>query len=123
LQATDCRPKTRRGLGANSGLDNRRAREWTQDRLLQERTPGPAVISAINQGYPVVDTSIEEEIAALREQIAAAEEAIGRRRAPAAPLAPGDAPAATDADLDAAEALRSMSARLSRLLSCKRTPN
>jgi uncharacterized protein involved in exopolysaccharide biosynthesis len=69
-----------------------------------------------------VETNIDDEIATLREQITAAEEEVGRLRAQATPVARGDASAAEDGELaELTEALTSMTVRLSRLLSCKRT--
>jgi hypothetical protein len=58
------------------------------------------------------DTGISEEIAALREQIAAAEAEIARGN-------PGSGKTERDALIEARD---SMIVRLSRLESCKRTP-
>jgi hypothetical protein len=68
-----------------------------------------------------VETSIDEEISTLRDQVAATAEEIRRRRALAGPGTPNDA---SSAELDElVEAHASMMTRLSRLLSCKRTPS
>jgi hypothetical protein len=69
-----------------------------------------------------VNTNIDDEIAALRTQIAAAEQEIAARQAEAPAGPPEDAPSAGDTGLgELVEAHASMLTRLSRLLSCKRT--
>lgn len=69
-----------------------------------------------------MESNINEEIAALRAQITAAEEEIQARQADVAPDAPKAEPSAEDAGLgELVEAHASMLTRLSRLMSCKRT--
>lgn len=68
-------------------------------------------------------TDISQEIAALREQIAAAEAAIIRHKSRVSAREPGDARPEEDAELsELVEARDLMTARLSRLESCKRIP-
>ena len=69
-----------------------------------------------------MESNINEEIAALRAQITAAEQEIKARQAEATPDAPKDTPSAENVALnELVEAHTSMLTRLSRLVSCKRT--
>jgi hypothetical protein len=69
------------------------------------------------------NTSIDEEIAALREQIAAADTEIARTRSLIRTRQSGDASSPDEAELVLlVEARDHMVSRLSRLESCKRTP-